>query len=75
MRVKVIFDTMSKWTAIVDNEVNGERRHTNSSYKQRTSNTSKAVKDPSTGLAMKQEVQLPVATLSGSVFREQICLV
>ena len=66
---------MSKWTAIVDNEVNGERRHTNSSYKQRKSNTSKAVKDPSTGLAMKQEVQLPVATLSGSVFREQICLV
>lgn len=42
-RVKVLFDTMSKWTSIIDNEASGVR--VRSSYQLRSSSTKQNVLD------------------------------
>ena len=38
-RVKVLFDTMSKWTFVIDNRATGDRGGINSAYEVRSSNT------------------------------------
>lgn len=72
-RVKVLFDTMSKWTFVIDNHADGDRRGINSAYEVRGSDTKEIVADEN-GFPMSVKIELPTATLDGSVYREQMCI-
>ena len=66
---------MSKWTAIVDREASGDSRGLNSPFDLRASNSKSIVTDASSGVPQTEKITLPTATLTGSVYREPMCLI